>query len=242
MSGHSKWSTIKRQKAAGDMKRGRLFSKFSRAISIAVKEGGGEDPAFNFRLRLEIDRAKNINMPKENINRAIEKGMGKGGQGLNLEKVVYEAYGPMGVAMLIEVVTDNKQRSVSDIKQAIDRAGGRLGEQGSVAYLFDRVGLILVPRQNLTEDQILEKAINAGAEDVITEEDGYVIYTPDKSLHQVKIALENAGVTIEESKQTYKPKTSLPLAATEMTKIEDLVEKLEDLEDTQEVYTNAVGQ
>lgn len=239
MSGHSKWSTIKRQKAVQDQKRGQLFTKLGRAITIAVRQSGGmTDPEDNFRLRLAIEKAREANMPKENIKRALQRASGKLAGG-GLEEVVYEGYGPFGVAIMVEAATDNKKRTSQEIKSVFERGGGRLAGSGSVAHLFSRKGLIVATKNGLTEDQVLEKALEAGAEDLEETEDGFEIYTQDSRLHQIKEKLESAGLKIIDSELTYRPKSIISI--TEKGKAEKVLkfmDAFEELDDVQKVYAN----
>lgn len=239
MSGHSKWSTIKRQKQVKDQKRGQLFTKLGKAITIAVRQGGGiTDPNQNFRLRLAIEKAKEANMPKENIKRAIGRGVGKGGAG-ELEEVIYEGYGPAGVAIIVETATDNKKRTAQEVKRVFGQGGGSLGRRGSVAYLFERKGLVVVAKNGLSEDEVLEKTLEAGGEDLEETEDGFEIYTQGQDLHQVKEKLEKAGLKIIDSELTFRPKSTIPITEKEKAeKILKLMERLEALPDVQKVYAN----
>jgi len=240
MSGHSKWSTIKRQKQATDKKRGQLFTKITRAITLAVGEGGGiTDSASNFRLRLAIEKAKEINMPKDNIERAVERGIGKGEGSNQIESVVYEGYGPGGVAFVIECATDNKQRTGAQVKHILDRVGGSLAGTGSVNYLFDQQGMIVVKKGGADEDVMLEKAIEAGALDMQPESDDYVLYTAREDLHKVKEALTKAGFTPIESELVYRPKSTIPIGDSTIARsIVQCIDNLEELDDVQRVFTN----
>lgn len=239
MSGHSKWSTIKRQKQTEDQKRGQLFTKFGKAITIAVRDSGGiADPDKNFRLRLAIDKARDANMPKENIQRAIERGMGKG-EAAKLEEVIYEGYGPYGVAIIVEVASDNKKRTSQDLKRVFERGGGSLASSGSVVYLFERKGLIVVAQDGFSEDQVLEKALEAGAEDLEETEDGFEIYTELQRLHKVKEKILSLGLKIIESELTFRPKSAVAITDKEKAKkILNLMDALEKLDDVQKVYAN----
>jgi len=239
MSGHSKWSTIKRQKGVNDQRRGQLFTKLAKAITIAVKAGGGiTDPEDNFRLRLAIEKAREANMPKENVERAIDRAGGKL-SGSELETILYEGYGPFGIAIIVEVATDNKKRTAQEIKRVFDRGGGDLGTSGSVSYLFERKGLVVVSKNGLSEDQVLEKALEAGAEDLEETEDGFEIYTEDRQLHQVKEKLKSAGLKITDSELTFRPKSVVSVSEKEKAeKILKLMEALENLDDVQKVFAN----
>ena len=239
MSGHSKWSTIKRQKGINDQKRGQLFTKLGKTITIAVKDGGGTtDPEKNFKLRLAIEKAKEANMPKENIKRAIERGVGKGGGG-DFEEVLYEGYGPFKTAIIVEVATDNKKRTSQELKSVFEKGGGSLATTGSVAYLFERKGLIVVAKNDSTEDQVLEKALDAGAEDLEETEDGFEIYTQDQKLHEVKEKIKNSGLKIIESELSYQPKSVVNITEKEKAKkVLRLMDSIENLDDVQKVYAN----
>lgn len=239
MSGHSKWSTIKRQKGVADIKRGQMFTKISRAISLAVREGGGiADSTSNFKLRLAVDKAKEMNMPKENIKRAIDRGLGKGGEGSLIESVTYEGYGPGGIAFIVECATDNKARTAAQIKHELEHAGGHLGGSGSVMFLFDQQGLILVSRDTLEEDKVLEKAIETGALDMETSPDGFAIYTPREDLHTIKESLLAAQFPVVSAELFFRPKTEVEADPSISGKINTLREALEELDDVQHVYTN----
>lgn len=236
MSGHSKWATIKRAKGAADAKRGQLFTKIAGTISIAVKQGASSDPDANPRLRLAIDKAKSANMPKESIDRAIARGSGASG-GAALEEAVYEGFGPAGTAVIVEAVTDKKQRTVAEVKNIFEKSGGSLGSQGSVAYQFDRVGEIIAGVNGKTAEELLDLAVESGADDVENEANSAYFYTQPTNLMQVKKALEEKGLTVEEAEIIYKPKT-LVTSPEHQSKVEDLMQKLEDLDDVQKVSTN----
>lgn len=237
MSGHSKWSTIKRQKGVADAKRGQLFTKLSQAITIAVKQGGGvTDPNTNFKLRLAIDKGRGSNMPKEIITRAIEKA--KGGAGGDMEELVYEGFGPGGVALIVETVTDNKQRTVSEVKNILDKNGGNLGAQGSVSYLFKKAGEITVKKTGQSSDEILELALDAGAEDMEEGDDMVHLYTDSQNLMIVRNLLSEKNITIDSAELIYKAETVIALDDDTEKRIFNLMEKLEDLDDVQKVYTN----
>jgi len=236
MSGHSKWATIKRAKGVTDAKRGQLFTKIAGMIAIAVKEGASSDPDINPRLRLAMDKAKSANMPKDSIDRAIQKGSGVG-SGAQLEEVVYEGFAPGGAAMIVVAVTDKKQRTVAEVKNILEKNGGSLGAQGSVAYQFDRVGEIIAKTNGKTEDEMMELALLSGADDVEIESEIAFFYTQPTNLMQVKKALEDSGVIIEEAEIIYKPKVFINSPEIQ-GRIEDLMQKLEDLDDVVKVYTN----
>jgi YebC/PmpR family DNA-binding regulatory protein len=237
MSGHSKWSKVKHQKATTDVVKSFAFTKASRAITVAVKEGGGiTDPASNFHLRLAIEKAHNVNMPKENIERAIAKAAGEGASAI--EQIMYEGYGPGGVAILIEAATDNRQRTVSQIKNALERTGGTLASPGAVRFQFSRRGLLTVPKQGMTYDTLLTVAIDAGAQDVVETMDLFEVYTNDVDLPHVKQALEGAGIPIETTARIMHAMSPINGEDALRAKTDDLVASLEELDDVQTVFTN----
>jgi YebC/PmpR family DNA-binding regulatory protein len=236
MSGHSKWSTIKRQKGAADAKRGQLFTKLAREIAIAARQGL-PDPDSNTRLRLAVDRARAANMPKDNIERAIQRAAGVG-QGDQFEEIYYEGYGPGGTAIMIQAQTDNRNRTVGEVRAVLTRAGGTLGENGSVGWMFDQVGIIEMPVGAADPDELSLEAIDAGASDVEAEDETLVIYTEPTDLHRVREALATAGHEIEAAQLTMRPKTTVSPEPDAAVKVIRLVEKLEDLDDVQEVFTN----
>lgn len=236
MSGHSKWSTIKRQKGAADAKRGQLFTKLAREISIAARQGL-PDPDSNTRLRLAVDRAKKENMPKDNIERAIQRAAGAGG-GEQYEEIFYEGYGPGGAAIMIQAQTDNRNRTVGEVRAVLTRAGGTLGENGSVGWMFDQMGVIEAPIGAMDPDALSLLAIDAGASDVETEDGVVVIFTEPVDLHRVREALIAAGHDVEAAQLTMRPKTLVAPEPDAAVKVIRLVEKLEDLDDVQEVFTN----
>lgn len=238
MSGHSKWSQIKRQKGAADIKKGQVFTKLANAITIAIRHGGGvADPEANFRLRLTIEKARQANMPKENIERAIERGAGKAGGGM--EEVVYEGYGPGGVALIVEAATDNRQRTTAEVRNIFEKHGGNLGSKGAVDYLFESMGMLVVSKNNQGSEEIMLVAIEAGAQDV--EEAGSVIeiYTKPEELNAIKEKLKDRGLAIESMELTQKPKTTVSVSDLETAqKILSFVERLENLDDVQKIYAN----
>lgn len=238
MSGHSKWSQIKRQKGAADAKRGQTFTKMANSIIVAVKEGGSGDPATNFRLAQVLDQARAVNMPKDNIGRAIEKGLGKGGAGA-LENLTYEGYGPAGVALLVEVLTDNRNRTASEVKSLIERSGGSLSGPGAVAWMFQKRGLISVSLSGKTFDDIFSAAADAGATDVEEAGETIEIYTDDADLKKVKDALEAAGFTIVSTDIVYQPTQTVSVSETEKAKaVLSLMDKLDSLDDVVRVNAN----
>lgn len=237
MSGHSKWSQIKRQKEVADIKRGQLFTKLANAITIAVRQGGGvTDPESNFRLRLAIEKAKAANMPKENIERAISRALG---QVQGLEEVIYEGYGPSGVAVMVEVATDSKQRTTQEIKNILERAGGSLTGPGAVSFLFKSMGQITVSLQRQKAQEAILAVIDAGAEDVEEAGSQLLVYTKPEELNEIKERLLNLGFAVSAAELTMKPTTVTPVADPQTAqKILTLMEKLEALAETQKVYAN----
>lgn len=235
MAGHSKWSKIKRQKAATDSKRSKMWARISRDITIAAREGGGQID-MNPRLALAVEKAKSENMPKDNIERAIKRGTGEI-QGEEYEEVTYEGYGPGGVAVLVEALTDNTNRTVADLRHLFSKAGGSLGKAGSVSYLFDRKGVIAVDAEGRDELELFEIVAEAGAEDMRQEEDVFVITTPVEQFDAVQSALEAAGTPVVEANLERIPTTTVSMPAEEVRKMTNLIERLEDLQDVQEVYS-----
>lgn len=237
MAGHSKWANIQHRKGAQDKKRGKLFTKLIREITIAARLGGA-DPNANPRLRLAIDNARTNSMPKDNIERAIKRGSGDT-EGENFEEARYEGYGPGGVAVMVDCFTDNRNRTVAEVRHAFSKYGGNLGADGSVAYLFNHVGLISFPIGS-HEEQILEAALEAGAEDVVTNEDGSVdVLTEPHDFEDVRSALEVAGLEPEFAEVTMRASTATSLKEKEAASMVKLLEMLEDLDDVQRVYSNA---
>jgi YebC/PmpR family DNA-binding regulatory protein len=237
MAGHSKWANIQHRKGAQDKKRGKLFSKLIREITVAARMGGG-DPAANPRLRLGMDKALAANMPKDTIERAIKRGSG-GTDGENYEELRYEGYGPGGTAVIVECMTDNRNRTASEVRHAFTKAGGNLGTDGSVAYLFSKTGLLSYPPGS-DEEAIMEAALEGGADDVVTNDDGSVdvIATPE-AFEAVREAMAAAGLDTEMAEVTFSASTSAVLDRDDAEKLLRLVDALEDLDDVQEVYTNA---
>lgn len=238
MSGHSKWATIKRQKGANDMKRGQIFTKLSNAITVSVRQGGGVgDPESNFKLRLAVEAARAANMPKENIERAIARAAGK--QDSNLEEVVYEGFGPGGFSVIVEGYTDNKQRTVAEVKNVMDKNGGSMGSQGSVMYQFVKKGLISIEKDSLSLDEIFNIAVESGAEDVEEVGDEVVIYTRPEDLAKVRAFLLEKQIIIKNAELMYKPTNLIDLPdVLQAEKAISFLEKLEDLGDIQKVYAN----
>lgn len=236
MSGHSKWATIKRKKERTDAQRGKLFTKLIKEIVVAARQGGG-DPETNPRLRAAVVAAKSANMPADNIKRGIQKGTGEL-PGVAYEEVTYEGYGPGGVAMLVEVVTDNKNRAVSEIRHIFQRNGGSLGEAGSVQWMFERRGLIQVERTKIGEDDLLGIVLDAGASDMTTQKDVYEIITPFHEFEKVRQALEKQKIPIMHGELTMVPQTTVPLVGHNAEQMLKLIEMLEDHDDVQKVHAN----
>jgi len=237
MSGHSKWSTIKRKKGAVDAKRGKIFTKLIKEITLAARLGGG-DPEGNPRLRAAILEAKNENMPKDNMERAIKKGVGAAEGGVNYEELTYEGYGPGGVAVLVEVMTDNKQRTVAEIRHILSKSGGNLGENGCVAWIFEKKGMILINAQTVEEDALMETALEFGAEDVQHDGDEFVVITSVAEFETVKSALAGKEISFSEAKITMIPQNEVKLDAGKAEQMLKMMEKLEDNDDVQNVYAN----
>ena len=237
MSGHSKWSTIKRKKGAADARRGQLFTRITREIVIAAREGGGDYDA-NFRLRLVVDKARAANMPKENIERAIKRGTGEDKDGAEIEEVTYEGYASHGVALIIEVVTDNRNRAVSDIRHVLSKGGGSLGEGGSVAWQFTEQAYFTIPKKAADFDTIFELAVEAGADDVADEDDTYEITGELTSFKAISDALGGARIKPEDAGVRMVPNHELSLDLDDTVKVMNVIEALEELDDVQNVYSN----
>jgi YebC/PmpR family DNA-binding regulatory protein len=238
MSGHSKWAQIKRQKGVNDARRGAIFTKMGREISVAAREGGG-DPDANFRLRLAVQKAREVNMPQENIQRAINRGTGADKEGGQLEELFYEGYGPGGVAVMVQVLTDNRNRAAADVRNVFTRGGGNMGEGGSVAWMFDQKGLITVELDGTSAEDAEMAAIDAGADD-IQEADGVLdVYTEKADLDTVRRALDAQKLKISSAELVMAPKTMMDLDEKAATSLAKLVDRLEDLDDVQRVFTNA---
>ena len=236
MSGHSKWANIKNKKAKTDAVRGRVFTKIGREIAVAAKQGS--DPSTNSKLADVIAKAKAANMPNDNIMRSIKKAAGEL-SGVNYESLTYEGYGPGGSAIIVTTLTDNKNRTVGDVRHAFDKHGGQMGNTGCVSFTFDNKGVIVVERTvEMTEDKMMELAIEAGADDVVTEEDSFVIYTAPNDFSAVRTYLENAGVTFIEAEVSMNPQNKITLDEANLVKFNKLVDMLEDLDDVQDVYHN----
>ncbi|HET8784770.1 MAG TPA: YebC/PmpR family DNA-binding transcriptional regulator [Candidatus Limnocylindrales bacterium] len=237
MSGHSKWSTIKRQKGANDAKRGAVFTKVAREIAVAARLGG-PDPDANYRLRLAMEKARSVNMPQDNIKRSIERATG-GGDADQFEEIVYEGYGPGGVAVLVEAQTDNRNRTAAEVRSMFTKAGGQLAGSGAVAWQFEPRGLITVARDGVDPDEVALAAIDAGAEDVDTDDDEAIeIYTTPGELERVRVSLEGAGVPVESAESAMIAKQTVELDAAKARQALRLVEQLEDLDDVSRVTAN----
>jgi YebC/PmpR family DNA-binding regulatory protein len=236
MAGHSKWAGIKHKKAIVDARRGKLFTKLARAITVAAKEGGG-DVDGNPALALAVQKAKDASMPKDNIERAIAKGTGAGADAEALEHVMYEGYGPGGVAILVEATTDNRNRTGSEVRHIFGKHGGNLGEPGSVAYLFDKQGVIVIDAERYGEDDLIV-AIDAGAEDIAMDDDVFEVITEPGTLTAVRAALDEAGVEVENAEVAQRPKTLVPLDEDGATKLMKLIDALEDQDDVDAVHAN----
>ena len=236
MAGHSKWKTIKRAKAATDAKRGAVFTKLIREITVAAKAGGG-DPEHNPRLRLAIDTARANSMPKDNIERAIKKGTGEL-EGETYTEVTYEGYGPAGVAIIVDAVTDNPTRTVADVRHKFSRGGGNMGATNSVGWMFERKGQIVIDATNVDEDSAMEAALDAGAEDLRREDDVYVVTTLPNDLHTVRSALEAKKLRVDEAEIAMLPKNTVKVEGKDAESVLKLVEALEDLDDVQKVWAN----
>jgi len=237
MSGHSKWSTIKRQKGITDAKRGQAFTKVSNAITIAVKQGGGiVDPNSNFKLRLAIDKAREVNMPKDNVDRAIKRAEGKDAGAV--EEIQYEGFGPGGTAFLIETVTDNRQRTFSEVRNIVSKNGGNLGEPGSVSYMFDKIGEIVIKKDNSSFDELFTIGLEIGVDDVEEEGELVFFYCDPSLLFEMRQKLEEKNIKVENSEIVYKPKSSVELDDALAQKVLLIVERLDELDDVQQVFHN----
>jgi YebC/PmpR family DNA-binding regulatory protein len=238
MAGHSKWANIKHKKAATDAKRGRIWTRLIKEITVAARLGGG-DIVSNPRLRLAVDRAADANMPKDNVNRAIQRGIG-GLEGANYEEIRYEGYGLNGAAVMVDCMTDNRVRTVAEVRHAFSKFGGNMGSEGSVAFLFKHCGQMLFA-PGINEDALMEAALEAGAEDVIADDEGgFEVITDPHEFSRIREALEKVGFTPALAEVTMKPSTSTELGGDDAAKMQKLLDALENLDDVQEVYTNAV--
>jgi len=237
VSGHSKWANIKHKKAAQDAKRGQVFTKMARQITVAVKEGGA-DPETNFKLRLAIEKARSYNMPNDNIERAINRGKG-GLDSDNYEHVIYEAYGPNGVAILLDVLTDNRNRAASEVRHCLSKYGGSLGQAGCVAWMFEKKGLLVIEKSpRVDEDELMMVALEAGAEDVQADVDVYKVMTAPGDFANVRKALADAGFEFLVAEVSMIPQNSVMVSSEDSEKLEKLIDALEELDDVQQVYTN----
>jgi YebC/PmpR family DNA-binding regulatory protein len=238
VSGHSKWSSIKHKKGAADAKRGKLFSKLSRAIIVAAKEGGG-DPGNNLSLQNAIEKAKSYSMPKDNIDRAIAKGSGADADADAFETIVYEGYGPEGVAVIVEALTDNKNRTAADVRHMFSKHGGNLGATGAVAWQFDRRGVVVVPAEGVDEEELLLVAADGGAEDIAQDGDVFQVTSAPESLAAVRQAIEAAGFTVDSAELMLVPKTTVAVEdEAKARQVMRLIDALEDNDDVQDVYAN----
>jgi YebC/PmpR family DNA-binding regulatory protein len=238
LSGHSKWSSIKHKKGAADAKRGKLFSKLSRAIIVAAREGGG-DPSGNLALQNAIEKAKSYSMPKDNIDRAVAKGSGADADASDFETVIYEGYGPAGVAVIVEALTDNRNRTASDVRHLFAKNDGNLGTAGAVSWLFERRGVVLVGADGIDEDELTLAAAEGGADDVSLDGSTYQIVGPVEALASVRAAVEAAGFAVESAELTMVPKTTVQVESeNDAKKILRLIDQLEDNDDVQDVYAN----
>jgi YebC/PmpR family DNA-binding regulatory protein len=238
LSGHSKWSSIKHKKGAADAKRGKLFSKLSRSIIVAAKEGGG-DPSANLALQNAIEKAKSYSMPKDNIDRAIAKGSGAGADSEAFETIVYEGYGPEGVAVIVEALTDNKNRTASDVRHTFAKNGGNLGGTGAVAWQFERRGVVVVPADGVDEEELLLAAADGGADDIERDGDVFQVTSAPEALSAVREAVEAAGFTVESAELQMVPKTTVAVEGEAAARqVMRLIDELEDNDDVQDVYAN----
>ena len=237
MSGHNKWSSIKHKKGAADAKRGSLFTKLIKEITVAAKNGGG-DPETNSRLRTAVLTARTANMPNDNITRAIKKGTGELAGAAAYEEVTYEGYGPAGTAVLVEVMTDNKNRTVSELRHVFTRSNGNLGETGCVAWMFSKKGVIEVPTSKTTEDSLMEIALDAGAEDVVDDGDIFTVYTDVNALDTVKAAIEKKNIPVASATTSMVPQTTIKVTGKDAENVLKLMETLEDHDDVQKVHSN----
>ncbi|HOT92462.1 MAG TPA: YebC/PmpR family DNA-binding transcriptional regulator [Anaerolineae bacterium] len=239
MSGHSHWQTIRRKKEANDAKRGAVFTKMAREIVIAVREGGGGDPDSNIRLRMALEKARSLGMPKDNIERAIRRGTGEDKDGADIAEITYEGYGPNGVAMLIDVVTDNRNRAVAAVRHALSRAGGTLSNPGAVAWQFNRKGAIHVPA-DVDFDKLFEAAVEAGAEDVVQgeDEDDHIVYTDPADLHAVSSHLRELRIPVDDARLVMVPQNEVQLDEKNAVQVLKMISALEELDDVNQVFTN----
>jgi len=236
VAGHSKWDNIKHKKAKEDARRGKIFTKMTRLISVAAREGG-PDINSNFRLRLAVEKAKSYNVPNETIERAIKRGAGEL-EGDSYEELVYEGYGPGGVAIMLQIMTDNRNRTAGDVRHLFSKYGGNLGEAGCVAWMFEKKGIIRVSRGRVEEDAVLMAALDAGAEDVESDEDGFTVYTEPETFESVRAALEEAGCAVESAEITMRPKSTVTVEGADAKRLMQLLDALEDHDDIQDIHAN----
>lgn len=237
MSGHSHWATNKRKKGASDAKRGQLFTRLAREISMAAREGGG-DPDINFRLRIAFDKARAVNMPKESIERAIKRGTGEDKSGVVIEKITYEGYAPHGVALMIDCLTENRNRTVSELRHTLSRSGGSMAEMGSVAWQFDRVAYFAIPAAGINFDKVFELAVEGGANDVKQDEEYIEIFAPVEVFKSLSDRLKKENIEIEEQDLRMIPKQEMSLSLDDTLKVLRVIEEVEDLEDVESVFSN----
>ena len=237
MSGHSKWSTIKRKKGAADTKRGQIFTRIARDITVAAREGGG-DPDANFALRLAVDKGRAANMPKDNIERAIQRGLGNTGDGAQLEDISYEVYGPGGSALIVQVLTDNRNRAASEVRRIITRAGANLASAGSVAWMFEKRGIFTIPVKDKSAEELELELIDAGVDDIQQEEEHIEAYVAPEHLRPVREEMQKRHLQIENAEVTLIAKNNAEVSTEDAVKTLQLVEQLEELDDVQKVITN----
>jgi len=237
MSGHSKWSTIKRKKGAADEKRGQLFTRLAREISIAAREGGG-DMESNFKLRLSIDRARRESMPKDNIERAIKRGTGDDKSGVEIERITYEAYASNGVALMVDCLTENRNRTVAELRHALTRCGGNTAEVGSVSWQFNHMCFFSIPAEGVDFDKVFEIAVENGADDISSDEGLIEVYGPVDSFKDLSDALKQAGFEVDEAGLRYLPKQEISLNIEKTLKVMNAIDAIEELDDVQDVYSN----
>ncbi len=236
MAGHSKWDNIKHKKAKEDARRGKIFTKMTRLIAVAAREGG-PDVNTNFRLRLAVDKAKSYNVPNDTIERAIKRGAGEL-EGASYEEFVYEGYGPGGVAIMLQIMTDNRNRTAGDVRHLFSKYGGNLGESGCVAWMFEKKGVVRIARNGADEDEVLMAALEAGGEDVQSDDEGFTIYSDPASFEEVRNALEEAGYVIESAEISMQPKNTVAVEGADAKRLLQLLEALEDHDDIQDVQAN----
>ena len=237
MSGHSKWATIKRKKGVADAKRGQLFTRLAREITIAAREGGG-DPNSNFRLRIAFDKARAENMPKDNIDRAIKRGTGIDKSGGEIEKISYEGYGPHGIAFMVDCLTENRNRTVSELRHILTHSGGNMAEVGSVAWQFQRIAYFSIPAEGVNFDSVFEMAVEGGANDIKQESDYIEIFAPVESFKEISDRLNSANIVPDESDLRMIPKQEVTLSVEETLQVMRVIESIEELDDVESVYSN----